>query len=207
MYMIFRSFVALALVLTIAIGTVRAQEVYVQTNLVSNGAVPAQQIDPNLIGAWGLSFSTTSPFWVSDQAASFNGSGAATVYSVSDTQPPSSSGALLTVGVTNQGNAPPNPNQNNGPTGQVSTTAPGITTSATADFQLNGARAAFVFANLDGSISAWNGGASSTIVATVAGASFAGLPIGNSSSGPELYAADQNSNNIDVFNSKLVNFR
>ena len=40
-------------------------------------------------------------------------------------------------------------------------------------------------------------------MATVAGASFTGLAIGNTSTGAaQLYAADQNSGNIDVFNSK-----
>ncbi len=181
--------------------SVPAGDVYVQTNLVSDGAVPAQQTDANLQDPWGLSFTNTSGFWISDQAASFDGSGATTVYSVSSTQPPISSGVQLVVGITNQGNAAPS--SANGPTGQVSPTAPGITTSSTADFQLNGAQAQFIFANLDGSISAWNGGVTSTIEATVAGASFTGLAIGNTSTGAaQLYAADQNSGNIDVFNSK-----
>jgi uncharacterized protein (TIGR03118 family) len=182
-------------------GSVPAGDVYVQTNLVSDGAVPAQQTEANLQDPWGLSFMNTSGFWISDQAANFGGSGATTVYSVSSTQPPVSSGVQLVVGVTNQGNAAPS--SANGPTGQVSPAAPGITTSSTADFQLNGAQAEFIFDNLDGSISAWNGGASSTIEATIAGASFTGLAIGNTSTGAaQLYAADQNSGNIDVFNSK-----
>ena len=86
--------------LLLAVGTARAGDVYVQTNLVTNNQslVTAQQTDPNLQGAWGLSFSTTSPFWVSDQAANFNGSGAATVYRVSATQPPTSSGAAADRG-------------------------------------------------------------------------------------------------------------
>jgi uncharacterized protein (TIGR03118 family) len=176
--------------------------VYVQTNLVSDIPGMAPATDPNLQGAWGLSFSTTSPFWVSDQAASFNGSGAASVYKASDTAIPTSSGSLLTVGVANEGNAPPSGNQTNGPTGQVSTGAPGITTGPT-DFLVGQTEADFIFANLDGSISAWNGGASSTIEATVPGASFTGLAIGNTSTGaPQIYAADQNSGNIDVFNSQ-----
>jgi uncharacterized protein (TIGR03118 family) len=185
---------------TTATGNVPAGNVYVQTNLVSNGTVPAQQTDANLQDPWGLSFATTGPFWISDQAANFGGSAATTVYSVSSTQPPTSSGVQLVVGVANQGNAAPS--SANGPTGQVSPTAPGITTSSTTDFQLNGAQASFIFANLDGSISAWNGGASSTIEATVAGASFTGLAIANTSTGAaQLYAADQNSGKIDVFNS------
>jgi len=187
-----------------AAGMDPARDAYVQTNLVSDIPGMAPNTDPNLQGAWGLSFSSSSPFWVSAQAANFNGSGAASVYKVSDTSIPTSTGPLLTVGVTNQGNAPPNPNMTNGPTGQVATGAPGITTGST-DFLVNGSKAAFIFANLDGSISGWNGGTHSTIEATVAGASFTGLAIGNLP-GPggaaQIYAADQNSGNIDVFNSK-----
>ena len=104
----------------------------------------------------------------------------------------------------------------NGPTGQVSTGAPGINTGST-DFQVVGPNggtshtASFIFANLDGSISAWAGGNSgtpipnttSTIVATVPNASFTGLAIGNATTGAaQIYAADQNSVNIDVFNSQ-----
>ena len=168
----------------------------------------AQQTDPNLKDPWGLSFSTGSPFWISDQAANLNNvSEATTVYSVSDTQPLTSSGQLLKVGIPNQGGASPNPN-NNGPTGQVNTHAPGINTSST-DFELpmpNGKEANFIFANMDGSISAWNGGAGANaiIVATVPGASFTGLAIGNTSTGAaQLYAADQKSGNIDVFNNQF----
>jgi uncharacterized protein (TIGR03118 family) len=200
----------IALVLTcvvlIAVGTAQAGDLFVQTNLVSDIQGLAPKFDPNLQGAWGLSFSTTSPVWVSDQNANVGGSGATTVYSVSDTRIPTSSGPLLTVAVPNLGGAPPSgPAQTNGPTGQVNTSAPGITTSPTADFQLNGNRAAFIFANLDGTISGWNGGAHSTIMTTVAGASFTGLAIGNLP-GPggaaQLYAADQNSANIDIINNK-----
>src|SRR4029450_11490927 len=42
---------------------------YVQTDLVTSAT------DPDLINPWGISFSATSPFWVSD-----NGTGKATLY-------------------------------------------------------------------------------------------------------------------------------
>ena len=43
---------------------------------------------------------------------------------------------------------------------------------------------------------------SSVIEATVSGASFTGLAIGNPTPGvSQIYAADQNSNGVDVFNS------
>jgi len=195
--------------LLIASGTARAGGVYVQTNLVSDIPGMAPNTAPNLQGAWGLSFSTGSPFWVSDQNANFNGSGAASVFKVSDTLIPTSSGSLLTVGVTNALGAPPSgPAMTNGPTGQVAVGAPGITTGST-DFLVSGTKASFIFANLDGTISAWRGGLTpalqSQITATVAGASFTGLAIGNlpgAGGAAQIYGADQNSDNIVVLNSK-----
>ena len=79
--------------LLLAVGTARAGDVYVQTNLVTNNqsVVTAQQTDPNLTSSWGLSFSTGSPFWVSNQ-----GSGTATVYQLTGN---TSSPTLLTVGI------------------------------------------------------------------------------------------------------------
>ena len=175
---------------------------YLQSNLVSDIQGTAQAFDPNLKDPWGVSFSagtTGSPFWVSDQASNVNGSSVTTLYSVNGT-----TGALSVVsffpGVPNQGGA--TPDATNGPTGQVNTKAPGITTSST-DFPLNGKEASFIFANMDGSISAWNAGAHATIMASVAGASFTGLAIANDQTGASfIYAADQNSDNIDVFNSQ-----
>src|SRR5581483_6354836 len=46
-----------------------------QTNLVSDGAVPSLNPDSNLKNPWGISFSPTSPFWISD-----NGTGVTTFY-------------------------------------------------------------------------------------------------------------------------------
>ena len=117
-----------------------------------------------------------------------------------------SSKNLLTVGVPNLGNAPPS--DANGPTGQVSTGAPGVTTLAT-DFPVNNGsgngKALFIFDNLDGSISAWRGGFSQAVVVqSIAGASFTGLAIGNIASGAaQIYAADQNSGNVFAFNSQF----
>src|SRR5216684_4061227 len=54
--------------------TVRA-DFFLQTNLVSDGAVPAATIDPNLQNPWGIALSATSPFWIAD-----NGKGISTLY-------------------------------------------------------------------------------------------------------------------------------
>src|SRR5947207_15135989 len=50
---------------------------YSQTNLVSDGVVPNTVTDPNLKNPWGVSESSTSPLWISDQAANV-----ATLYTV-----------------------------------------------------------------------------------------------------------------------------
>src|ERR1017187_3847993 len=50
---------------------------YQQTNLVSDLPGVALLQDTNLVNAWGMSFSATSPFWISD-----NGSGLSTLYAV-----------------------------------------------------------------------------------------------------------------------------
>src|ERR1039458_9471654 len=47
---------------------------YQQTNLVADLPGVALLQDTNLVNAWGISFSPTSPFWISD-----NGSGQATL--------------------------------------------------------------------------------------------------------------------------------
>jgi uncharacterized protein (TIGR03118 family) len=174
---------------------------YLQTNLVSDTQGTAEQFDPNLKDAWGLSFSTGSPFWVSDQASDVNGSSVATLYNINGT---TNTASVIPVhfNIPNEGGAAPNA-ATNGPTGQVNTKAPGITTSPTDFLLANNKEAAFIFANMDGSISAWNGGPSATIKAFVAGASFTGLALATDKTGAAfLYAADQNSQNIDVFNNQ-----
>lgn len=194
----------LVLILIVATGTVssaRAGGAYVQTNLVSNASGMAEQTDPNLLNAWGIAYNDKlgGPFWIADQYSS-----SSTVYAVNGT---SSSSTLLKVGVNNLGgNLPPSPTPGGGygPTGIVSTGASGITIGSS-DFLVGGTTgqsALFAFANLDGSISAWHQGTTATIQTSVANASFTGLAIADVGTTPQLYAADQNSPNVDVFNSK-----
>src|SRR5262245_18744356 len=52
---------------------------YRQTNFVSDQPGVAMLQDTNLVNAWGVAFSATSPFWVSD-----NGTGKATLYAVTN---------------------------------------------------------------------------------------------------------------------------
>jgi uncharacterized protein (TIGR03118 family) len=202
---------------------------YQQTNIVSDGSVPAQIINPNLINPWGLSSAVGGAFWISDQFSNFKNVSTGNSSSVSTLLNVPSSGAApstpgLIVNIPNQGNAAPD-QATNGPTGQVSTGALGIATNPT-DFQVVGPNggasheASFIFANQDGSISAWAGGNAGNPIANttatletttvVPGASFTGLAIANNpsaaingASGAQLYAADQNSGTIDVFNSSF----
>src|SRR5256885_9733930 len=53
----------------------RSTRFYAQHNLVSDGAVPADHVDPALVNAWGLVASSTSPWWVAD-----NGTDSSTLY-------------------------------------------------------------------------------------------------------------------------------
>src|SRR5947209_12426940 len=54
-----------------------------QTNLVSDLPGVAQQLDPHLINPWGISESTGSPFWISD-----NNAGVSTLYNARSTSTP-----------------------------------------------------------------------------------------------------------------------
>src|SRR5579863_9819682 len=80
--------------------------VYSQVNLVANTPGVAAQTDSHLINPWGMSFSATSPFWVSNQ-----GSNTATLYNGVGTPIP----LIVTIPTTTSGPQ--------GPTGQVQNSA------------------------------------------------------------------------------------
>jgi len=56
---------------------------YVQHNLVSDGSLPADHVDSNLVNAWGLTAQPTSPWWVAD-----NGTDVSTIYTADGTPRP-----------------------------------------------------------------------------------------------------------------------
>src|SRR5690349_3486335 len=47
-----------------------AGNVFTQTNLVSDGTVPAAHTDADLKNPWGMAFTPVGPFWVSDNGTS-----------------------------------------------------------------------------------------------------------------------------------------
>jgi uncharacterized protein (TIGR03118 family) len=153
-----------------------------QTNLVSNMPGLATITDSSLVNPWGVSFANGSPIWISDQ-----GTQTSPLFSVTGT---GVSGPLFTVNIPPAGVS--------GPTGQVAN-------ASGSGFDVgnggNGKSAAFIFANLNGSIAAWNGAplTQAFTQTTVAGASFTGLAINQTDT--QLFAAnDAGAGSIDVFN-------
>src|SRR5712692_5913044 len=115
-------------VLTITLGLAFASPVtagseekfYQQHNLVSDGFVPADHVDSNLVNPWGMASSPTSPFWVSD-----NGTGVSTLYNGAGQPFPVGSPLVVTI-------PPPTGGPATGtPTGQVfnTTTSDFVVTS------------------------------------------------------------------------------
>jgi uncharacterized protein (TIGR03118 family) len=151
---------------------------YTATRLVSDIPGVAQFTDPNLVNPWGMAYSATGPWWLSD-----NHSGAATLYNgLGQAQP-----LVVTVPPPVGGNPPASP------TGQVFNGGTGF-----------GAER-FIFATEDGTVSGWKGtyGATAQLhVDNSAGAAvYKGLAIGNNGAGDYLYAANFNSGVVDVFDS------
>jgi uncharacterized protein (TIGR03118 family) len=163
---------------------------YFQTNLVSDISGLAPVTDPNLQNPWGVSESATSPLWISDQHA-----GVATLYTI-HLLSATPAGGVPPLVVT----IPPTASGPQGPTGQVNN-------SNTSAFLVNGTSARFIFANLNGTISAWNGvGTNAIIQATSPGAVYTGLAIGNVGTTPFLFAANgAGSGSINVFDSTFAN--
>jgi uncharacterized protein (TIGR03118 family) len=167
--------------------TWRAHADFVQTNLVSDVAdLGASIVDPNLVNPWGSSRLPTSPFWISNQ-----GTNTSTLYAVTNTL--SVTKQALTVDIPTTGSGP------QGPTGQVANT--------TSSFQVTSgtvtAAARFIFADLNGTISGWNGTGTAAVVAvpSVPGVVYTGLAI-QTSPQPMLYAAQ--AGGIDVFNGSFT---
>ena len=168
---------------------------YNQTNLVSNTSGVAPVTDPQLINPWGISRSSSSPWWISDNATGFSTlyNGAGTKQSLIVTIPPS------------------DPNNKNMPTGTPTGT---IANSSQTDFLLApGKPAAFLFSTIDGTIAGWNptvavaqGGAppstqAVTVVKTSDGSSYTGLTSAFIDGKRFLYAANFTKGRVDVYDN------
>ncbi|HEV3168522.1 MAG TPA: TIGR03118 family protein [Isosphaeraceae bacterium] len=164
--------------LVFAPALVRA-DIYQETNLASSDPTLSPNHDADLQNPWGVSFSPTSPFWVSNQIT-----GNATLYNAQGVK------QGLTVAI------PPVGGTGN-PTGQVFNSTPN-------DFLIGGAKPIFIFDTLNGTIAGWTGGpgnTTATLAQTVAGASYTGLTLGNNGTANFLYAANDGQGRIDVFDT------
>ena len=177
-----RGLIALAVLLGVAIvaaSPLRAagRNSYTVVPLVSDQPGVAPNTDPNLVNAWGLTSSSTSPWWVSD-----NGTDKSTLYRGSDGQP-----QALVVNVRNA------------PTGTVFNPTDG--------FMLpTGGKALFLFDTEEGNVLGWNGaqGTDAVVVANLGdGAIYKGLAIADTAAGPRLYAADFHNAKVDVFDGSF----
>ena len=191
----FRRMVALVGLLTAVpalflVNPAGAVPTYQVHKLVSDILGFADNYDPNLTNPWGISFSATSPFWISD-----NRTGVATLYNGSGQPFPVGSPLIITVPPPAGGSSP------SAPTGQVYNGGSGFEVAP-------GQPARFIFATEDGTISGWNPTANPTNailkVDNSASAVYKGLAIGNNGTGDFLYATNFNAGKIDVFDSSFT---
>ena len=143
---------------------------YSQTNLTSDTGTGGTKTDANLVNGWGMSRSSSGPWWLSD-----NGTHKSTLYAAD--------GSIIPLVVNVPG----------GPTGTIF--------NSTTDFVLGSHPAAFVFAAEDGSISAWNGGASATVVASKSNGVYKGLALASLHGRNYLYAANFRSGRVDILDA------
>jgi uncharacterized protein (TIGR03118 family) len=167
--------IATALVVASPLGAAE-RNAYVVTNLVSNSAaVPAATHDASLVNGWGLTASSTSPWWVAD-----NGADVSTLYN-------GNTGAKVALTVAVGG----------GPTGTVFNIA-GATFPVP-----SGVASRFLFASEDGKIRGWPGSGAAQVTAahsSAPGAIYKGLAIAVTPTGqPRLYATDFHNSRVDVW--------
>jgi uncharacterized protein (TIGR03118 family) len=181
-----------ALMLTCGLAPAISRADFVQTDLVSDVSGLAPQMDADLKNPWGMSFSSKSPIWVSNQ-----GSNTSTLYD--PLAVPIKLG--LTVNTPTGGASAPT-----GPTGQVFNPTNG-------DFMIpaptGSVKASFMFATLEGTIQGWNPGsnggmANAETVASVPHAIFTGLALDSVGGTSYLYAADT-TGSVRVFSGSFAN--
>ncbi len=172
----------LAAALVASFARCASAQFYLQTNLVSDVPGFGLVTDTNLVGAWGVARSGTSPWWVNTTLSGlsllFNGAG----------QP-----LPLVVAIP-----PTNP-----------ATATGIAFNGGTNFEVDpGKPARFIFATLNGVISGWYPGQPNSTLAVVkvnnlGMAGYTGLTLAQRNGADTLYAANFAQNRIDVFDGNF----
>ncbi len=157
----------------------QAGPTYSVTNLITNNQSvnQAQITDTNLVNPWGVSFSSTSPLWVSNE-----GTGVASLYKISTTDQ---------VSIVSSPDFPVNI-QGGGVTGQV------FNPSSTA---FNGDP--FLFVTLGGTVQGWQpalGNTAQVLSLADSANSYDGATLVTVNGNEYLLAANTKTGNIDVFN-------
>src|SRR5258707_12998658 len=168
---------------------------YNQTNLVSSTSGVAPVTDPQLVNPWGISRSSGSPWWISD-----NATGVSTLYDGAGVK----QSLIVTI-------PPADPTNKNTPTGSPPGT---IFNGSETDFLLApGKPAVFLFSTIDGTIAGWNpnvavaqGAAppsthAVTVVRTTDGSIYTGLTSAFIDGKPYLYAANFTKGRVDVYDN------
>jgi uncharacterized protein (TIGR03118 family) len=161
---------------------------YAVHNLVSNGSVPADHVDANLLNPWGIAFNPVGFSWVAD-----NHSGKSTLYD--------GLGNVQSLVVT----IPPAD-----PASQDPGSPDGIVYSGTSDFVVSNGTVSgpsrFIFSSEDGAISGWapNVDLNNAIrVVATPGAIYKGIALANASTGARLYATDFHNGRVDMFDASF----
>jgi uncharacterized protein (TIGR03118 family) len=164
--------------------------VYIQHNLVSDQPGMADLTDPNLVNAWDIAISATSPFWISA-----NGTGLAPVYSTAS--------ATVTIAIAAIHPSIPPGKSSSETTGPVS----GQVANGTSVFLLpNGNKASFLFCTEDGTISGWNGGTAAVLMVdnSSKGSVYKGMVIGGTTTVPQLYVANFHTGKVEVYDGNFA---
>lgn len=171
-----------AALLTVA-AVSRAQNHYLQINLVSDLPNVAILQDTNLVNAWGISYGPNTPFWISD-----NGSGLSTLYQVTN-DPASGLPTVMKLGlqviIPGDGSV----------TGQIMNNTGGFHGDA------------FLFVNEDGTISGWRnalGTNAQTLVPGITNNVYKGVTLSQDANGPVLLAANFRNATVDVYDTNAT---
>ncbi len=165
---------------------------YKVTNLVSDIAGMAPVTDPNLKNPWGITRSSTSPWWVAN-----NNSGTSTLYNATGGIIPINGTGIVTI-------PPPGfaPGTQSTPTGVVFN-------GSTTDFLVaaGGAAAHFIFVTEDGTIAAWASGANAVLEVDNSdngsshGAVYKGATSGEIDGKKYLYVTNFRSGRVEVYDT------
>ena len=174
---------AVGAVLFQPLGSLAQTSAYVQTNLISDGAVPAKQTDPTLINPWGVSIGTD--WWINAAGSGFS--------LVEDNNFNKSFAVAVPGAVFSEPHGLPAGTVFNG--------------DSTLFNIPNGGSAFFLLGNLDGSIAAWNASTPQAVIVVnnaVAKAAYTDIALDKNATGTFLLAANFAAGTVDVFDSKFA---